>query len=391
MSLFGGQGSLFQNQTAQSGLFANKPGGIGQGGGLFQGSNLASQNIGMNSQGTSTPIFSKPGTSVFGGSGTLGLGTQPGVAQQGFGQGNLGTGQGPLGIGQPNLGIGQPNLGIGQPNLGMGQQFMGNQMGSMMYGGQVAPSYQGNLQQKPPKFSLSFTNSNRTKPFKSTSEMHRKFFEQYQSQLDKNRDEIQLQKEQNKIIFDLATKIREEAYVVTQKAKLFSLKLKQTRKIIDSTNSEYFEFDRVTKSFEMYLTNIHMGRVPTIELPAQFIVQITQYFTSRIEELKRQVYEIEALLESSDFPENSDDYEKIILTMDEFYKYFLNISTRLFEAQDRIDDLKNRFIQACRAQGYREVDKYFEAGQKEMPKKDLIKDLERISNELQAQMVQSQK
>ena len=391
MSLFGGQGSLFQNQTSQSGLFANKPGGIGQGGSLFQGSNLANQTLGMNLQGTGTPIFSKPpGTTLFGGSGTLGL-AQPGIAQQGFGQGNIGTGQGTLGISQGSLGIGQPNLGMGQPNSGMGQPFTGNQMGSMMYGGQVAPSYQGNLQQKPPKFSLSFTNSNRTKPVKSTSEMHRKFFDQYQSQLDKNRDEIQLQKEQNKIIFDLATKIREEAYVVTQKAKLFSLKLKQTRKIIDSTNSEYFEFDRVTKSFEMYLTNIHMGRVPTIELPAQFIVQITQYFTSRIEELKRQVFEIEALLESSDFPENSDDYEKIILTMDEFYKYFLNISTRLFEAQDRIDDLKNRFIQACRAQGYREVDKYFEAGQKEMPKKDLLKDLERISNELQAQMVQSQK
>jgi len=112
------------------------------------------------------------------------------------------------------------------------------------------------------------------------------------------------------------------------------------------------------------------------------MMNITQFFQERLAELKTKIKELELILldPTSGISEDADDYEKIVFCMNELYNYFISVSNRILQVDEEVSVLKSTFIGVYRAQGNRDVDKFFDDQHKELMKVDLLKGLDRIAN-----------
>jgi hypothetical protein len=282
------------------------------------------------------------------------------------------TGGGLLGNRQAGL-LGQQGGSLLTPNmaggLGMGNQMMGYGM----------PYYQPNVQQKAPKFTLLLTNQNKSKAVSSMQDDVKKFIEAYTLQLAENDKNLKLQKEENKVLGDLESRIKIQLFTCSQNAKLIYLKLRQAKGLVDTMRGDYEAFSYIANNFETQRQLIITGRVPKVEIPSSFICDITNYFAQQLNTLKTKIFEIEEILEKPGIGEDSDEYEKIIMIMDEFYHYYLDVASKVLSMHEYIENLKNRFINIFKTYGNRDVDKFFEEGHKEIMKVDILKGLDNIS------------
>lgn len=64
------------------------------------------------------------------------------------------------------------------------------------------------------------------------------------------------------------------------------------------------------------------GKLPRVDIPSSFMVGITNYFEAKIKELRDKITEIEDLVKVPEVSEDSDEFEKVIMILEELYSYF---------------------------------------------------------------------
>ena len=100
--------------------------------------------------------------------------------------------------------------------------------------------------------------------------------------------------------------------------------------MIDDMKSSYDTYKELTSDFEVCLDLLKSGKLPRIDIPSSFMVGITDFFAAKIKELKDKISEIEDLVKIPNEDEDSDEFEKIILIMDELYSYYQDVAHKVF-------------------------------------------------------------
>jgi len=392
----GGQGGgLFSNtQGAQQGggggLFGNQQQAGAGGGGLFSNQ----QQGGQQQQGGGGGLFSNQnrpqGGGLFGGQ-QQGGSTLGGGSNSLFNKGTGGTTGGGLFGNQQQQGGG---LFSGQQQGGGG--LFGGQSGGSLFGGQRPPgtSLFGGVQQQQQqqmfqqggyvpssnRFQLSITNPTKDKKVGSLMDKYKKFIDDLSMVIKSNKTKIEELKDHNNKIIEEKEELAQHTYELSQNSKELYLRIKQARHLVDDMKSSFSTYEELTKDFDVCLDLLKGGRLPRIDIPSVFMINVTEFFDMRIRELKAKILEIEELVKLPDTNEDGEEYEKIIMILDELYRYYIDVAHKVFQLNDTVTTMKVQFIDYFRSQGNREVEKMFTTRNIQADRTNILGLLEKTSN-----------
>ena len=404
--------SLFQNQNKQKsgGLFS---GGGQQGGGLLGGGQQQQGSLfsqggqqqksggllggGQQQQGGLLGGGQQQGSGsgLFGNQQKTGTGQQGGLFSQGSGTGSGGglfnqqnkSGGSLLGGGGSGGGLfsGQGSGSGGSYSLLSGQK-PGGQTGGLFSGTSTTGTHFPDLSMastKTNRYQLSLTNPVRDRKVGTLTDKHKQFIELVAKTLGNNQSKIEGLKLENLEIVKKKDMLADAVYQFSQDGKQLYMKIKQARYLVDDMKSNLSTYEEITsRNFDVSLDLLKGGRLPRIDIPSAFMTNITEFFDLRIRELKDKIGEIEELVKISDINEDNEEYEKIIMVLDELYNYYLNVAHKVFQVNEYVTTFKAQFIDYFKSQGSREVERIFLKRSTDAYKSDIdiLGKLEGISN-----------
>jgi len=395
--------SLFQNQQKPGGLFGGGQQQQQQGGGLFnqgagqqqqQGGGLFNQGAGQNKPGGLFSGGQQQGGGLFSGQQGQGQASgglfsnqqqQQGGQQQG---GGLFSGQSTQGGGlfsQQNKPAGGGLFSQGGGTTGSYSLLAGQKpgQGGLFSGGTTGTHFPDLAMSsaKTNRFQLSLTNPLRDRKVGSLTDKHKQFIENASKVLADNQRKIEALKSENTEIQKKKDNLSDVVYQFSQDGKQLYMKIKQARYLVDEMKSNLNTYEEITsRNFDVSLDLLKGGRLPRLDIPSAFMINITEFFDLRIRELKDKIGEIEELVKISDINEDNEEYEKIIMVLDELYNYYLNVAHKVFQMNEYVTAFKAQFIDYFKSQGSREVERIFVKRGGDAYKTDILGKLETISN-----------
>ena len=198
-----------------------------------------------------------------------------------------------------------------------------------------------------------------------------------------NQKRIEVLKLEDNNILEKKKKFADTTYEFSQDSKQLYMKIKQARYLVDDMKSNLSTYEYVTtKNFDLCLDLLKGGMFPKLDIPSGFMTDITEFFDLRIRELKDKIGEIEELVKMTDVNEDSEEYEKIVMVLDELYNYYLNVAHKVFQINEYVSNFKAQFIDFFKSQGSREVERIFARRTQDTYKTDVLTMLETISGDV---------
>jgi len=162
-------------------------------------------------------------------------------------------------------------------------------------------------------------------------------------------------------------KFTSDTFDTIQKGKDLFFKIRQATLLLDDLRDDINTYYELTRSFENYLEMINHQKLGKIDIPSGFIIDITEFFSKRIETMRDKILEIQEIIEVSYLEDDSGEYEKIISVIEEMYDYFLDVSNKAIQLHEFKQVIQDKFVNYCKATGNYGVEKLFEQSQGQEP------------------------
>jgi hypothetical protein len=120
----------------------------------------------------------------------------------------------------------------------------------------------------------------------------------------------------NKKIIEMKRDVAEKTRETALSAKELYVSINQAKKLMEEMKSHFTTYESLTRDYETSLDLMKGGNIPNSDYPSDFIINITNYFEVRINQLKDKVTEIEELVKMPDSFEDDEEIDKVVLVLD---------------------------------------------------------------------------